>query len=193
MKHLAALSVLVLAVAAVAFFLLRPRGPQEVAIPDVTGLTQAQAAGLAGVGNRFLSELERGKSTVELGRVGAGPAGPKAFSMLDLRNPELDFVALASGNPGMILWIVVHDQPEHHDADHADRARNKKHRAPAIGVDQPGDQRHADHEPDVRSEHQAAVHPAALRGQHPVVLELVHRVGDCAFAEAEHQAHGDEL
>lgn len=33
------------------------------------GLTQAQAAGLAGVGNRFLSELERGKETVELHRV----------------------------------------------------------------------------------------------------------------------------
>ena len=30
------------------------------------GLTQAQAAGLAGVGNRFMSELERGKKTVEL-------------------------------------------------------------------------------------------------------------------------------
>ncbi|MBI4822014.1 MAG: helix-turn-helix transcriptional regulator [Deltaproteobacteria bacterium] len=33
------------------------------------GLTQAQAAGLAGVGTRFLSELERGKETVELGLV----------------------------------------------------------------------------------------------------------------------------
>lgn len=32
-------------------------------------LTQAQAAGLAGVGNRFLSELERGKKTLELGLV----------------------------------------------------------------------------------------------------------------------------
>lgn len=34
-----------------------------------SGLTQAQAAGLAGVGTRFLSELERGKQTVELHRV----------------------------------------------------------------------------------------------------------------------------
>lgn len=32
-------------------------------------LTQAQAAGLAGVGNRFFSELERGKPTLELGLV----------------------------------------------------------------------------------------------------------------------------
>lgn len=51
----ALIAVLVLAVAAVAFVLLRPRGPEEVAIPDVTGLTQAQArerlssAGLTGV------------------------------------------------------------------------------------------------------------------------------------------------
>ena len=33
------------------------------------GLTQAQAAGLCGVGTRFLSELERGKPTAEIGRV----------------------------------------------------------------------------------------------------------------------------
>lgn len=32
------------------------------------GVDQATAAGLAGVGVRFLSELERGKPTVELGR-----------------------------------------------------------------------------------------------------------------------------
>ena len=32
-------------------------------------LTQAQAAGLCGVGTRFLSELERGKATAELGKV----------------------------------------------------------------------------------------------------------------------------
>jgi HTH-type transcriptional regulator/antitoxin HipB len=32
------------------------------------GLTQEAAAALAGVGTRFLSELERGKSTCELGR-----------------------------------------------------------------------------------------------------------------------------
>jgi len=34
---------------------------------------------------------------IELARVGAGAAGPKAFSMLDLHNPELDWVKLASG------------------------------------------------------------------------------------------------
>ena len=33
------------------------------------GLTQAAAAGLAGVGERFLSELERGKNTAEIGLV----------------------------------------------------------------------------------------------------------------------------
>ena len=31
-------------------------------------LTQASIAGLSGVGARFMSELERGKATVELGR-----------------------------------------------------------------------------------------------------------------------------
>ena len=34
-----------------------------------SGADQAMAAGLAGVGVRFLSELERGKPTVELGKV----------------------------------------------------------------------------------------------------------------------------
>jgi acetolactate synthase-1/2/3 large subunit len=34
---------------------------------------------------------------VELGRVGALNAGPKALSMLDLRDPVLDFVSLARG------------------------------------------------------------------------------------------------
>lgn len=34
---------------------------------------------------------------VELARVGARNVGPKALSMLDLHNPELDFVALAKG------------------------------------------------------------------------------------------------
>jgi acetolactate synthase-1/2/3 large subunit len=29
---------------------------------------------------------------IELARVGAGDPGPKAFSMLDLHNPELDWV-----------------------------------------------------------------------------------------------------
>jgi acetolactate synthase-1/2/3 large subunit len=34
---------------------------------------------------------------VELSRVGARNVGPKALSMLDLHNPELDFVKLAGG------------------------------------------------------------------------------------------------
>jgi acetolactate synthase-1/2/3 large subunit len=34
---------------------------------------------------------------IELARVCAGDPGPKAFSMLDLHNPELDWVKLASG------------------------------------------------------------------------------------------------
>jgi len=34
---------------------------------------------------------------IELARVGAGDPGPKAFSMLDLHNPELDWGKLASG------------------------------------------------------------------------------------------------
>lgn len=33
------------------------------------GVLQADAAGLAGVGTRFLSEIERGKETAELGKV----------------------------------------------------------------------------------------------------------------------------
>jgi len=33
------------------------------------GLSQLNAAGLCGVGERFLSELERGKTTAELGKV----------------------------------------------------------------------------------------------------------------------------
>jgi y4mF family transcriptional regulator len=33
------------------------------------GLTQLDAAGLCGVGERFLSELERGKPTAQLGKV----------------------------------------------------------------------------------------------------------------------------
>lgn len=32
------------------------------------GLTQLNAAGLCGVGERFLSELERGKPTAQLGK-----------------------------------------------------------------------------------------------------------------------------
>ena len=34
---------------------------------------------------------------MELGRVGAEAAGPRAKAMLDLRRPDLDFVALARG------------------------------------------------------------------------------------------------
>jgi acetolactate synthase I/II/III large subunit len=34
---------------------------------------------------------------IELGRVGAGAGGPRAQSLLDLSNPNLDFVALAQG------------------------------------------------------------------------------------------------
>lgn len=34
---------------------------------------------------------------IEFARVGAGDPGPKAFSMLDLHSPELDWVKLASG------------------------------------------------------------------------------------------------
>jgi acetolactate synthase-1/2/3 large subunit len=34
---------------------------------------------------------------MELGRVGAGEAGPRAKAMLDIRRPDLDFVALANG------------------------------------------------------------------------------------------------
>jgi acetolactate synthase-1/2/3 large subunit len=34
---------------------------------------------------------------MELSRVGADAGGPKALSMLDLSNPDLDFAALASG------------------------------------------------------------------------------------------------
>jgi acetolactate synthase I/II/III large subunit len=34
---------------------------------------------------------------VELQRVGASAAGPKAQSLLDLSNPDIDFVAIAEG------------------------------------------------------------------------------------------------
>ena len=34
---------------------------------------------------------------MELRRVGASAGGPRAHSMLDLHNPELDFVSLATG------------------------------------------------------------------------------------------------
>lgn len=39
------------------------------AVRSEAGVTQADAAALVGTGVRFLSELERGKPTVELGRV----------------------------------------------------------------------------------------------------------------------------
>ena len=42
---------------------------------------------------------------VEFGRVGAHNPGPKAMSMLDLRNPELNWVSLADGM-GMPAWRV---------------------------------------------------------------------------------------
>ncbi|MBK8010795.1 MAG: helix-turn-helix transcriptional regulator [Deltaproteobacteria bacterium] len=62
-------------------------------------LTQAQAAGLAGVGNRFFSELERGKRSLELGLVlqvlerlglelAVAPRGPNLFAL-----PVPEFVA----------------------------------------------------------------------------------------------------
>jgi len=34
-----------------------------------SGLTQIEAAGLCGVGTRFLSELENGKATLHIGKV----------------------------------------------------------------------------------------------------------------------------
>jgi acetolactate synthase-1/2/3 large subunit len=40
---------------------------------------------------------------LELSRVGAGDPGPRARGMLDLKHPELDFVALASGM-GVPAW-----------------------------------------------------------------------------------------
>ena len=39
------------------------------AVREEAGLDQATAAGLAGVGTRFLGDLERGKSSVRLGLV----------------------------------------------------------------------------------------------------------------------------
>jgi acetolactate synthase-1/2/3 large subunit len=40
---------------------------------------------------------------LELSRVGAGDPGPRARGMLDIKHPELDFVALASGM-GVPAW-----------------------------------------------------------------------------------------
>ena len=37
------------------------------------------------------------ESVFELGRVGAGVGGPKALSMLDIGNPNLNWVSLAEG------------------------------------------------------------------------------------------------
>lgn len=45
------------------------------------GLRQAELAGLAGVGNRFVSDLENGKPSVEFGR---------AFQVLTLLGLTLD-------------------------------------------------------------------------------------------------------
>ena len=39
------------------------------AVREAADATQRDAAGLAGVGVRFLSEVERGKATAEIGRV----------------------------------------------------------------------------------------------------------------------------
>ena len=51
-------------------------------------MTQAQAAGLASVGTRFLSELERGKETVELDKV-----------LLVLRRLGFELVIAPRGSP----------------------------------------------------------------------------------------------
>jgi acetolactate synthase-1/2/3 large subunit len=40
---------------------------------------------------------------LELSRVGAGDPGPRARGMLDIKRPDLDFVALASGM-GVSAW-----------------------------------------------------------------------------------------
>jgi len=50
-----------------------PRSSQELGrfvrqVRKAKGLTQAEMAGLAGVGVRYLSELERGKATSHLGK-----------------------------------------------------------------------------------------------------------------------------
>ena len=55
------------------------------------GLTQADAAGLLGVGIRFLSELERGKPTLEIERVlrvaiGLGLSVRVGMTSLERRN-----------------------------------------------------------------------------------------------------------
>ena len=42
---------------------------------------------------------------IEFGRVGAHNPGPKAMSMLDLSNPELNWVSLADGM-GVPAWRV---------------------------------------------------------------------------------------
>ena len=53
---------------------------------------------------------------LELSRVGAGDPGPRARGMLDLKHPELDFVALASG-----MGVPAH--PRHHRRGVHDTAR----------------------------------------------------------------------
>ncbi len=55
------------------------------------GLTLKDAAGMAGVGVRFLSELERGKPTLQIGL---------ALEVLQLFGLELQITARGERNPG---------------------------------------------------------------------------------------------
>jgi acetolactate synthase-1/2/3 large subunit len=59
---------------------------------------------------------------VELARVGARNVGPKALSMLDLHNPELDFVKLAGG---MGVEATRAETVEDFDAQFADAMKGK--------------------------------------------------------------------
>ena len=59
---------------------------------------------------------------VELARVGARNVGPKALSMLDLHNPELDCVKLASG---MGVEATRAETLEEFDAQFADAMSRK--------------------------------------------------------------------
>ena len=52
------------------------------------GLRQADAAGLLGVGGRFLSELERGKETLAIGKVLQVLQGLKIRIVLDKEKPS---------------------------------------------------------------------------------------------------------
>ena len=51
------------------------------------GLTQIEAAGLCGVGERFLRELELGKATVQLGLALKVLAGLGIDLKIEVRNP----------------------------------------------------------------------------------------------------------